>query len=322
MVDVLGPGDAGASPVLTTTTDVQNPASGDTFLENCVANVPGTGTPYVQKWGNRLLQQMRRIIRLSGMPLSGYLDDLLGLALQACGLTWMGTIGGTGNAWTATFSPAPATLVAGMRSAGIISAANTGAITKNSNSLGNIAVTRSDGAAFVGGEFAVGQVVEDVYDGTAWRVTSVPPSNQRPTICNVGIAANFGLANTVATTVTNLTGTSTADVTVAAAALTIVNSGDYHIDLVCQVDILTNAAGTYNASARIFRNSTPIGLAGGILLASANGANTWPTYCTYSRSLPLVAGDVLTLVVEATTSAYNGAEVNAGNCFIDVERTD
>ena len=166
MTDLLGPADAGAVNTLTTTTDVSNPAAGDTWFQDCTANNPATGSNMPSKFMDRLLQQVRRVIRLSGIPLNNSNDDMLGQAIQSGASNWAGTFGGTANALTATLSPAPTTLIPRLTVKGTISAANTGAMTLNVNGIGAIAATQVSGAAFVGGEFIVGQEATWTYNGT------------------------------------------------------------------------------------------------------------------------------------------------------------
>jgi hypothetical protein len=180
MVDLLGPGDAGAARTLTTTTDVSNPATGDTFFGDCQAGVPGTGTPIVSKFLNRFLQQVRRIIRASGItPITGADDDMLGQALQTGYLNFAGTFGGTANALTATLTPAPALLVAGMSFAGFIATTNTSsAVTLNVNGLGNIAVVKANGVSLPApGDLQAGALMTFRYDGTNVRIVGLSPSD-------------------------------------------------------------------------------------------------------------------------------------------------
>ena len=90
MVDLLGPGDAGAPRTVGSTdanivAQLASPNAADTFFADCVASVPGTGTPINQKWTNRLLQQIRRAIRNAGVTQNNADDDMLWKAMQAAG---------------------------------------------------------------------------------------------------------------------------------------------------------------------------------------------------------------------------------------------
>lgn len=124
MVDLLGPGDAGAPRALTTTSDVTSPLAGDTWFGDCVNGEQGTGTPIVSKWLNRLLQQSRRLIRASQITQANTDDDLLGQAIQSGGLTYA-VAGGTGDAFTATLAPAPIAVQDGMEINVFFGTANT-----------------------------------------------------------------------------------------------------------------------------------------------------------------------------------------------------
>ena len=119
-IDLLGPGDAGAARTLTSsdstvTAAIAHPDADDTWFADCGANTAGTGTPLVAKFLNRWLQQIRRLVRNSGIPLSNADDDMLGQAIQTESCNWAGTFGGTANALTATLTPVPPTLTVGMR---------------------------------------------------------------------------------------------------------------------------------------------------------------------------------------------------------------
>ncbi len=175
MTDLLGPADAGAPRTAATTTDVTNPNAADTWFVNCTSNTPGTGTPIVAKWTNRLLQQIRRVIRLSGIPLANADDDMLGQAIQSGSGNWAGTFGGSANALTATLSPVPTSLLAGTVIAGQVASNNNAVTTINANSLGAITMYRSDGVAFGGGELVIGGDIEGIYDGTNVQLLSQLP---------------------------------------------------------------------------------------------------------------------------------------------------
>lgn len=177
MTDLLGPGAAGAARTLTTTTDVTYPATGDTFFQDCVSGTPGTGTPDMAQWNNKLLQQVRRVIRNAGVTLNNADDDMLGRAIQSGALTWTGTFGGSANALTATLAPAPSSLIAGLTVRGLVTTANTGAATLNCNSLGAVAIVDQLGAAMPAGAL-FGRVTFE-YDGTAFRIVGGVPQVKR-----------------------------------------------------------------------------------------------------------------------------------------------
>lgn len=89
---------------------------------------------------------------------------------------WAGTSGGSANAQTLTFSPAPLTVYTGMKIRFKAGATNTGALTINPNSLGATSVKCPDGSALIGGEVASGRIIEAVYDGTNFILTSFEPA--------------------------------------------------------------------------------------------------------------------------------------------------
>ena len=81
------------------------------------------------------------------------------------------TSGGSANAQTLTYGAAPAGYFQGQRFCFIAGFTNTGAATLNVNFIGarNIFM---DGVALAGGEIVAGCVVETVYDGTQFQITS------------------------------------------------------------------------------------------------------------------------------------------------------
>ena len=175
-IDLLGPGDAGAARTLTSsnstvTAAIAHPDADDTWFADCVANTAGTGTPLVAKFLNRWLQQIRRLVRNSGIPLSNADDDMLGQAIQTESCNWAGTFGGTANALTATLTPVPPTLTVGMRVVGLVSSPNTSTTpTLNVNSLGAVTIVNGDGSAV--GVGTVSGLATFTYDGTNWRKNS------------------------------------------------------------------------------------------------------------------------------------------------------
>lgn len=83
------------------------------------------------------------------------------------------TAGGTANAQTvAHLSPLRA-LRSGME-VQFLPTTNTAAATLNVDGTGAIAVVRPDGTACVGGELRSATLARAVYDGTSWRLTTLP----------------------------------------------------------------------------------------------------------------------------------------------------
>lgn len=86
---------------------------------------------------------------------------------------WAGTFGGTADALTATLSPGPAALSAGLTVAGLISGNNTlTSATLNLNGLGTRPILPGVGGPIYAGILAAGAVVEFTYDGTSWQFTN------------------------------------------------------------------------------------------------------------------------------------------------------
>lgn len=176
MVDLLGPGDAGASPTLTTTSDVTSPAVGDTWFNDCPAGVSdASATPILSKWLNWQMQQLRKAIRFSGVPLSNSYDNMLSWAIQSGKANWASSAGGTANALTASVNNSPLEIEVGTLIFLQATANNTGATTFNLNSLGDDAVKDIGGNALVGGEIVSGNVVGFLRYPSTWRIITPPP---------------------------------------------------------------------------------------------------------------------------------------------------
>lgn len=84
--------------------------------------------------------------------------------------------GGSGNAYTATLSPAPTSLVAGLWCCLKANHTNTGPTTLNVNALGTKSVYKLGATQLQAGDIVSGQVIWVVYDGTQWQLTSPPSS--------------------------------------------------------------------------------------------------------------------------------------------------
>jgi hypothetical protein len=84
---------------------------------------------------------------------------------------WAGTAGGTANAATVNLNPPLAAYAAGQAFRFIASAANTGAVTLNVNSLGALALNKGDGTvALTAGDIPSGALVTVQHDGTRFRL--------------------------------------------------------------------------------------------------------------------------------------------------------
>lgn len=82
---------------------------------------------------------------------------------------WLGTTGGSSNAFTASLSLIITAYVTGMRFSFLADRANTGAATLNIDSVGNTAIVRRDGStALSSGDIVSGDVHEVIFDGTSF----------------------------------------------------------------------------------------------------------------------------------------------------------
>jgi len=92
--------------------------------------------------------------------------------VQAQAYIWCGTSGGTSTAYTISLTPAITAYAAGQVIRWVAHATVTGAATININGLGTKTLQRQ-GTALAGNEFKTGDIVEIVYNGTEFQVTSV-----------------------------------------------------------------------------------------------------------------------------------------------------
>jgi hypothetical protein len=187
MVDLLGPGASGATPVLTTTTDVTAPTAGDTWFNDCPAGVAdASATPILSKWLNWMLQQERQAIRFSGIPAANSYDNMMSWAMQSGYVNWAsagvggggaGFFSGTANALTASAPNAPIAVEGNTVVGGIVNTAtNTGAMTFNwAGITPGAALVRNDGTACTGGEVLHNSYLVVRWDGGEWRICSPTP---------------------------------------------------------------------------------------------------------------------------------------------------
>lgn len=113
------------------------------------------------------------------------------LALDAQSGKWNYVVaGGVDGALTATLTPAPASLAAGLVLRLKVNAPNTGAVTLNLNGLGAKPVVRASGEPLQKNDIVAGQVVELAYDGTVFQVsnlnTALLPTRYGQIFTNVG----------------------------------------------------------------------------------------------------------------------------------------
>lgn len=185
--------------------------------------------------------------------------------------TWnYAAVTGTVNAITATLSPAPASLTAGLRVILNITSSNTGAATLDLNGLGVASIVNLFGGPLVGGEL-IGPV-EFVYDGTKWWATVVQPgvSADRTYYVNgsTGSDSNNGLSS----------GTAFATIQKAIDVVAAISWGGFNATI-------SVANGTYspNISLRQVSGAASVTLTGNIAtpasvvtgLISNNGTSGW-----------------------------------------------
>lgn len=128
---------------------------------------------------------------------------------QDSSFLWGGTAGGTANALTVSLNPPITAYAAGQEFRFISSAANTGAVTLNVNSLGAVAVNKGDGTVALGaGDLPASAMVTVVHDGTRFRLDNVSPVTTQSLASNGwvrlqnGLLVQWGSATTGATGVT------------------------------------------------------------------------------------------------------------------------
>jgi hypothetical protein len=105
----------------------------------------------------------------------------------------------SGNAYSVTISPAPTALVAGLRFAVKINAANTGAVTINVNGLGPKNVLRSNGNTLSANVFRVDSVFTLVYNGAAFILQGEGGEYGNATNNDVRLGKTFGTPDGLAT---------------------------------------------------------------------------------------------------------------------------
>lgn len=176
----------------TGTYDLIDPPSGE-FLSAVAAVGSGNRLTYIAKmdgvweicWGVVTSGSpdtlTRTLIRSStgslinwgpGVKLIGSIAQADLLRFGARGL--VPTSGGTANAQTVTHATPMRITLAGMEVQFLPGNTNTGATTLNVDGLGAVAVVRPDNTACIGGELRSGHLARAVYDGTSWRLVTLP----------------------------------------------------------------------------------------------------------------------------------------------------
>ncbi|WP_137132757.1 phage tail protein [Rhizobium sp. FY34] len=194
---------------MTVTAPPASPAQGDTYLVPAgatgawaanigrIAEWSGTAWSYaVPTDGHGIALPDGRLFERVG---GAYIEKL---ALDAQSGRWTyAVVGGTANALTATLTPAPIALVAGLRFSAFVPFVNLGPVTLDLNVLGAKNVVDRFGRGLSGGEM-IG-LVDFVYDGTKfWSSVANPPSlvANRPYYVNAltGNDSNSGLSASAA----------------------------------------------------------------------------------------------------------------------------
>jgi len=119
-----------------------------------------------------------------------------------------GTSTGSSTAQAVTVTPSSFSLTAGYKVSLTVGFSNSGALTLNVNSSGNLAVfrhTQLGASAFVGGEWVAGQRVMVEYDGTQWQWVGVPPVNVGMVFDHAGGSCPGGTINANNQTVSRTT---------------------------------------------------------------------------------------------------------------------
>ncbi len=99
-------------------------------------------------------------------------DAVSAEAVQKSSLTYDDSAGGATDAYTASLSPSPAALNAGLLVMFKANANNTGAATLNVNGLGDIPLKKDAGDDLAADDIKAGQIVAAIYDGTNFQLVS------------------------------------------------------------------------------------------------------------------------------------------------------
>ena len=191
--------------------------------------------------------------------------------------------GGSDNAYTVTYSPAPIALVIGQHYQFISSFSNTGAATLNVNGLGAHPLKKYRITDLESGDISTGVVIDTVWDGTQFQILSQLSSSSSGSVTSV--ATNNGLTGG-----------------------TITNSGTIGLASISNNTFLANTSGSSAApigtSATAFLDST-IGTTQGSIIA--RGASTWSPITPGTSGKPLISTGT------SATPAYANLPVSALN---------
>ncbi len=206
--------------------------------------------------------------------------------------------GGTPNALTATLSPAPASLFAGLIFLLKIGSTNTGTATLNLNGLGAKAIIRADGYALQAGDLPAGAIVCFAYDGTSFQV--------------LGLSGKLVLATDTTFYVSTAGSDSTGDGSSAAPWATIQKAADFLAEYVdaagFNITIQLAVAGTYNGAVSFSKPIAGVGNGNPVVILGSVGSaasyivqNTSGTGLASSASVVKISG--LTIIGTGSTAA-------------------
>lgn len=140
--------------------------------------------------------------KITGLGVGSALTDSIRLDQVQKGAVLLGAVGGTANAITLTFSPAPATLTTGLMVHFVAAAANTGTVTITCNDAagaGAKALQGKDNGALAGGAIYATMSCLAMYNGTYWQLMN--PFADAATAWTPTIAAEAGGGSVGTTTV-------------------------------------------------------------------------------------------------------------------------
>ena len=217
---------------------------------------------------------------------------------------WGGTAGGTANAITISLNPPIAAYGAGQTFQFIASAANTGAVTLNVNSVGAVAVNKGDGTtALIAGDIPNGAMITARHDGTRFRlIDPATPDSVTPTEVDLASAATTDLS-AVGSNV-RITGTTT-----------ITSFGTVANGVTRQLRFAAALTLTHNATSLILPGGANITTAAGdTATARSLGSGNW-VVTSYTRAAAPSAATMTTARVLGRITAGSGAieEIALGN---------
>lgn len=175
-IDLLGPGAFGAARAAASRPDITPSNTGaDTWAQDCTTPTAADGTEDRAAHMNAILAQLRAGIRAGAVTEDNEDDAMLARAMRSQRPNWIGTVGGSANALTATLSPAPddwADLVGTPFRLITASANTTTTPTLNLNALGAKTLVFADGSPLTANAWGTGALLEVFYDGTNVRILS------------------------------------------------------------------------------------------------------------------------------------------------------